>query len=110
METLALYAHAILAGGDNPRILGRERHARRWRERDCEVSLEECVYRFANGVVIQRSVEQDDYPGELACAECWIGYQVLELGESPGISPMQKTFDNACRESWWLAYHAAPGV
>lgn len=71
-----------------------------------EVSKEETIYRFDNGVAIRRCVEQDQFPTELACAECWICYEVVEP-VPVAVSPARKTFENACREAFWLKYHTA---
>ncbi|WP_052942344.1 hypothetical protein [Chromobacterium violaceum] len=109
-EPLAGYARAIMGGAGAERIVGREERRDSWREADCEVSLQERVYRFDNGVAIRRSIEVDDYPSELACAESWITYEVLELGSSPGIEPMSKSFDNGCREVFWLRYHSDAAI
>ncbi|UTH74887.1 hypothetical protein [Chromobacterium sp. IIBBL 290-4] len=110
LETLAAYARAIMGGAGAERIVGREERRDSWREADCEVTLQERDYRFDNGVVIRRGIEMDDFPSELACSECWITYEVLELGCSPGIEPARKSFDNACREAFWLRYHAEASV
>ncbi|SUX30218.1 hypothetical protein [Chromobacterium vaccinii] len=109
-EPLAGYARAIMGGAGAERIVGREERRDSWREADCEVTLQERVYRFDNGVAIRRSIEVDDYPSELACAESWITYEVLELGGSPGIEPMRKSFDNGCREAFWLRYHSDAAI
>ncbi|WP_434629794.1 hypothetical protein [Chromobacterium sp. CV08] len=109
-EPLAGYARAIMGGAGADRVVAREESRSSWREQDCEVTLRECVYRFDNGVTIRRSVEVDDYPSELACAECWISYEVLALGASPGIAPPRKSFDNGCREAFWLRYHSDASI
>ena len=48
-----------------------------------------------------------DFPAALACAECWITYEVLASAPENPIHPARQVFENACRESFWLAYHSA---
>lgn len=80
-----------------------------WLDQGIEVRQEVAVYRFADGAVIRRTVEQDSFPSDLACTECWITYEVLAHGDSGSpIHPVRQVFENACRESFWLAYHTTP--
>ena len=106
MEQLVSYVSAIHGLGSPVRIRRRERTAERWEDQGFEVRKEITTYLFDNGVVIRRTVEQDDFPSDLACAECWICYEVLSPGslESPP-RPARQTFSNACREAFWLKYH-----
>ncbi|MBA8737421.1 hypothetical protein [Chromobacterium violaceum] len=105
MDQLVAYSRAIMGGVGAERIVSQEEQREGWCEADCEVTLRQCDYRFDNGVVVRRTIEVDDYPSALACSECWITYEVLELGSSSGIEPLRKNFDNVCREAYWLRYH-----
>lgn len=108
MEQLVSYVSAIHGLGSPVRIRRRERTAERWEDQGFEVRKEITTYLFDNGVVIRRTVEQDDFPSDLACAECWICYEVVERGQLPALpAPTRLVFNNACRESFWLAYHRA---
>lgn len=79
-----------------------------WQDQGFEVSKEVTDYRFENGVVVRRTVEQDDFPSEAACAEVWITYEVVSNGNiAAAVTPARKVFENACRESFWLSYHTA---
>ncbi|WP_158361703.1 RHS domain-containing protein [Burkholderia pyrrocinia] len=79
----------------------------RWTDDDVEVTRDETEYRFDNGAIVRRSVEQDRAPSDLLCAECWIDYDVLRHPDAQPVSPTRLTFDNACRETFWLRYHLA---
>ena len=68
---------------------------------------EVATWQFADGAVIRRTVEEDDFPAALACAECWITYEVLASAPENPIHPACQVFENVCRESFWLAYHSA---
>ncbi|WP_334157025.1 hypothetical protein [Oryzomicrobium sp.] len=106
--TLAPYVSAILrrTGPHAVREAAVERSA--WQDQGVEVRREVTTYRFADGAVIRRTVEEDDFPDGLACAECWITYEVLDHGAAGApIRPARQVFENACRESFWLAYHSA---
>lgn len=78
-----------------------------WLDQGFEVQRECTDYRFDNGVHLRRVVEQDQFPSELACAECWISYEVIGHAPCCQVSPAGKSFDNACREAFWLKYHLA---
>jgi hypothetical protein len=107
-EKLCAYVAAIHCRQSPVAISGRTVEKSSWDDQGFVVSKEVIDYQFENGVVIRRTVEQDNFPGEMACAECWITYEVRSTGPSPnGISPARKVFENACRESFWLAYHTA---
>ncbi len=108
MENLFTYAGAILQKKASPPISGRSVETSSWQDQGFEVCKEATTYRFDNGVVIRRTVERDSFPSAAACAECWISYEVLSDGslDNP-VSPRRKTFENACRESFWLSYHMA---
>ncbi|MBV8045860.1 MAG: hypothetical protein JO171_01800 [Paludibacterium sp.] len=99
---LVHYARAILAG----EIAHCDKKTEAWRDQGFDVERETASYRFDDGVVIRRTVERDRFPSELACAECWITYEVLTQGAETVI-PANKTFGNACRETFWLRYHLA---
>lgn len=103
---LAAYVSAIHQQSSPAVILGQDSISETWQDQGCTVSKSTTTYRFANGVVIRRTLEQDDFPSEQACAECWITYEVLaagDLAERP--TPVRQVFANACRETFWLAYH-----
>lgn len=106
MKTLATYVGAI---HNRPGTLSYtcETVAKSCREEQgFEVCEEITMYRFSDGVIIRRTVEQDKFPSDAACAECWIIYEVVSYGDSGiGIDPPRKVFENACRESFWLTYH-----
>ncbi len=79
-----------------------------WQDQDFEVCKEVTTYYFDNRAVIRRTVEQDNFPSEAICAECWITYEVISTGDTGiDINPKRKVFENTCRESFWLAYHTA---
>lgn len=108
MENLAPYVSAILERPSPHPITAQETAKEQWPDQGFTVCRETTTYRFHNGVVIRRTVEQDDFPSELACAECWITYEVLVQGpDMPQIQPTKQVFQNACREAFWLQYHSA---
>jgi hypothetical protein len=108
MQKLAEYIAAMLGRTSSQSVIDRVASTSAWQEPGFAVSIEVADYRFENGVVIRRTVEQDDQPSEQACAECWITYEVIDHGSvATGISPARVVFQNACRESFWLAYHTA---
>lgn len=79
-----------------------------WQEHGFHVYKEVVTYYFNNGVIVRRTLEQDNFPCQAACAECWITYEVPSNGISPfEILPSHKTFDSTCRESFWLKMHSA---
>ena len=108
-ESLALYVKVIHDFPDAAGVLVESEQRTSWPDQGFEVVRDVRIFRFENGARIAQIIEQDDFPSELACAECWISYEVLSAPDS-GISvdPPKKTFDNHCRESFWLAYHTAP--
>ena len=107
MNKLATYVGAIHGRPGAVTITEQAVATERWLDQGFEVVQEETVYRFSNGVVIRRQIEQDQFPSELACAECWISYEVMEQPPALAIQPVHKSFDNACREAYWLNYHLA---
>jgi len=108
MDHLAIYVAAVF-GKDSRVVVVREQAEEvSWAEADCTVNRWTRTYWFDNGVVLQRVLEQDDFPSGLACAESIIDYEILSCGiVTDGIQPMRKSFDNMCRESFWLTYHMA---
>ncbi len=108
MDKLSTYV-AVIHGQARPlAISDMTSEKSSWQDQGVEVSKEVSDYRFDNGVVIRRTVEQDSFPSDAACAEVWITYEVISNGHvGADISPTRKVFDNACRESFWLAYHTA---
>ena len=107
MNKLATYVGAIHGRPVAVTITEQSVATERWLDQGFEVVQEETVYRFSNGVVIRRQIEQDQFPSELTCAECWISYEVMEQPPALAIQPAHKSFDNACREAYWLNYHLA---
>lgn len=108
MDKLSTYV-AVIHGQAGPlQILRQSTERTAWQDQGVEVTREVTDYRFDNGVEIRRTVEQDDFPCELVCAECWITYEVTgQLPSQPAISPARKVFENACREAFWLKYFTA---
>jgi hypothetical protein len=107
-ESLSAYVAAIHRQASPHAICEQSVETSSWQDQGFEVRKEVCRYCFDNGVVILRTVEQDNFPSDAVCAECWITYEVLSVGNVvASISPARKTFDNLCRESFWLAYHTA---
>ncbi|MBS0355922.1 MAG: hypothetical protein JSR83_18710 [Proteobacteria bacterium] len=107
-DVLHAYVSAILDKPSPLVISGTTVERSSWLDQGFEVTKEVTDYAFNNGAVIRRTVEQDNFPCESACAEVWITYEVISSGDvALGISPQCKTFENACRESFWLAYHSA---
>ncbi|TDR73872.1 hypothetical protein [Paludibacterium purpuratum] len=101
---LAHYVKAIVEDG----IEHSWQQVERWQDQGFEVERAVAEYRFADGATIRRTVERDQFPSELACAECWISYEVLTHGAAQ-VAPAHKTFGNTCREAFWLRYHLADG-
>ncbi|GHD64697.1 hypothetical protein [Jeongeupia chitinilytica] len=106
VHSLADHVAAILGLAQTPAIVATTNRSERWQDQGFTVCRTVSDYRFDNGVQIRRTVEQDDFPDALACAECWIEYTVLADAGQP-LQPVRKSFDNACREAFWLAYHRA---
>lgn len=105
-EKLVTYVAAIHRQRTAIAISGTTVEQSSWDDQGFVVTREIADYRFENGVVIRRTTEQDNFPDEMACAECWISYEVVSTGPAlDGISPARKVFENRCRESFWLAYH-----
>lgn len=105
---LSSYVAAIHRRPGSPAIAARSTAASCWQDQGFEVSKQVTDYRFENGVVVRRTVEQDDFPSEAACAEVWITYEVISNGNiAADITPARKVFENACREAFWLSYHTA---
>lgn len=108
MERLSTYVAAIHQQASPLTISDMTVEKSSWTDQGFEVSKEVINYRFDNGAVVQRTVEQDNFPSDAACAECWIIYEVISTGNTVAdISPARKVFENSCRESFWLAYHTA---
>lgn len=108
-ESLASYVKAIHAFPDGQGVILESEERTSWSDQGFEVVRDARIFRFENGARIARIIEQDDFPSELICAECWISYEVLTAPDSGiAVDPPKKTFDNHCRESYWLAWHTAP--
>lgn len=107
MDKLISYVAAIHGLAGPVSIASHVTSHDRWTDDVVEVTRDETEYRFDNGAIVRRSVEQDRAPSDLLCAECWIDYDVLHHPDAQPISPSRLTFDNACRETFWLRYHLA---
>lgn len=81
MHRLSTYVGAILGQAGAVRIVSREQREECWQDQGFSVSKQTWLYGFDNGVLIRRTVEQDDFPCGQACAECWICYEVLSPGK-----------------------------
>ena len=109
MDKLATYVSAIHGEPSAVAIVDHKVTQDSWLDQGFKVDRVETVYSFDNGVVIRHVVEQDQFPSDLACAECWISYEVIRQGSGNLVSPSKKSFDNACRETFWLKYHSEQG-
>nr|WP_294864507.1 hypothetical protein [uncultured Pseudogulbenkiania sp.] len=105
MDKLATYVGAIFGLPSPVSIIEFSTTQDMWLDQGIEVRLEQTIYRFDNGVVIRHEIEQDEFPSELACAECLISYEIIEQVPGKEITPASKRFDNTCQESFWLKYH-----
>ncbi|QLF93947.1 hypothetical protein HW090_12365 [Pseudomonas sp. ABC1] len=104
MDTLFLYACAI-HGQASPCSITESHEVRSsWQDDDCLTLSAAITYHFADGAVIRRTVEQDEWPDDNACGECWITYEVLQHADAAPIQPPHRHFDNACRERRWLGH------
>lgn len=105
---LVAYVSAIHQLSSPMQIVRQEATHTYWLDQGFTVNKTETTYWFANGAVIRQTIEQDDFPTEQACMECWIDYQVLSPSDAaPIITPQHQGFSNACREQFWLKYHRA---
>jgi hypothetical protein len=107
MDKLITYVAAIHGHAGPVSMVAHAVSRDSWTDQGIEVSRDEVEYRFDNGAVIRRSVEQDRAPTDLLCAECWIDFDVVRQPDGQPIRPTRITFDNACRETFWLRYHMA---
>lgn len=108
MSSLATYVAAIHQRTEVLRFVLETVEKSRWQDQGFEVSREVVDYHFSNGVVVRRTVEQDDFPTDATCSECWIIYEVMSNGDfGVEIHPRRQMFQNICRELFWLAYHTS---
>ena len=108
MKHLAAYAATILNQAGTAQILEYTVEESRWQDQGFAVWQQITTYVFDDGAIIRRTVEQDDFPSDAVCAECWIRYEVLaDPASQIHVTPRDKTFDNRCREAFWLKYHMA---
>ncbi|MDW6002250.1 hypothetical protein [Vibrio mangrovi] len=72
------------------------------------VENSELIVTFHNGVIMKQSIESEhqEEPTDLACAECWISYEIISEPEGLRITPKRKTFINTCQEAFWLKINA----
>jgi hypothetical protein len=110
MHRLASYISAMTQPHSALRMVCQCSEQETWVDQGFAVKRKRTVFDFDNGVVICLEVEQDQFPADLACAECWIRYQVLALGTQPEVLPRDKSFSNACRTSFWLKFQLAADV
>lgn len=114
---LADYVRAIHGRPGPLAIVAESQRTRAWQETGFVVEHTETHYCFADQVTIRRTLERDRLPAHAdepahahaeACAECWIGYEVIDAGTPlTPIEPTRITFASACRERFWLAYFSA---
>lgn len=107
MKQLAQYVNAIVNPGHEPAPSSHLVEKTSWEDQGFEVTKEIKLHSFADGVVIRCTIEQDNFPSELACAECWITYEVVSNGSGGAINPSRKVFENECRQAFWLSYYAS---
>lgn len=109
MDKLASYVASILAFPGGPKILHKE-NQETVEEDAAGYRIKRSLTRFyfPHSVIIEREIEEDEAPSDLACAECSIDYRVISSGDiGTNIQPSVRSFDNRCREAHWLAYHLA---
>ncbi len=106
MKKLSTYVSAIHRHTAPVTVLSVAEEKSCYQDQGFDVYKSVTTFHFDNGVVVRRTIEKDEFPCELACAECWITYEVVSGGEvGADISPHRQVFENACRESFWLRYH-----
>ncbi|NBF11889.1 hypothetical protein [Pseudomonas sp. Fl4BN1] len=104
LDHLANYVSAIL-GLSSSRIGSLEKsNQETWLDQGFTVTAEEKTYAFDDGALIKRLAEQDNFPSDAVCAECWISYEVVRQPLDKMVSPSHISFNNACREAYWLRY------
>ncbi len=101
MHTLITYINAIHQQKSVVSIINKSTKTNSYLDDEIEVNEMETIYYFDNGVEIRHKTEQDNAPSDLLCEECWISYEVIEPGQQQ-ITPLRKTFCNACQEAFWL--------
>lgn len=106
MHTLFTYIKAIHDQPTSAIIVNESVKTNSYTEDGVEICEQEKIYSFHNGVIIRYLSEQDNAPSELACAECWISYEVLDARQLP-IKPLRKSFHNHCQESFWMKIQQA---
>ena len=105
MSHLVEYINAMHGAPSAATIIDTQSDLQSWLDQGYEVTRQEITCTFENSVVIRRLLEQDQFPADLACAECWISYEVLQQPSSTTpITPTRISFDNACREQFWRRY------
>lgn len=107
MSHLVNYVNAI-QGSPSPRRARLQSSSRNsWTDQGHTVVSEQQAYVFDDGAIVTRMTEQDDFPSEAACTECWIRYEVTRQAPGAPIHPTQVSFNNACREAYWRRYFAS---
>ena len=108
MNDLLTYIGAIFNLPSQAVIERRDIAQSSWQEDGFDVRQEVPTYYFSNGVVVRRTSEEDSFPSQAACAECWITYEVPSNGQAPvEVLPAVRRFDSRCREAFWLKFHSA---
>ena len=108
MNDLLTYIGAIFKLPSQAVIERRDIAQSSWQEDGFEVRQEVATYYFSNVVVVRRTSEEDSFPSQAACAECWITYEVPSNGQAPvEVQPAIRRFDSPCREAFWLKFHSA---
>ncbi|TDN70786.1 hypothetical protein [Paraburkholderia sp. BL10I2N1] len=107
MDKLVSYVNSIHGLPSPVAIVHRDVSHENWHDQEIEVSKEDAVYVFDNGAVIRRSIEWDRVTSDLICPECWIDYKVVKSPPGTTIKPAAQSFNNACRETFWLRYYTA---
>lgn len=103
MNSLITYIKAIHNQSAGVSVNDSESNTCSYSDDGAEITKNQTIYRFDNGVIISYTVEQDNIPSgpEVICEECWISYEVVESGPLK-ITPLRKVFSNRCQESFWL--------
>ncbi|NIF19651.1 hypothetical protein [Pantoea sp. Cy-639] len=103
-DHLAHYVSAILGHASLRTARVEAANEQTWFDQGCRVTAEEKIYAFDDGALVKRLAEQDDFPDDAVCAECWISYEVLRQPHGKVVTPCRVSFNNACREAYWLRY------
>ncbi|WP_025129961.1 hypothetical protein [Pseudomonas sp. PH1b] len=103
-DHLANYVSAILGLSSLHSAHLQSANQESWSDQGFIVTAEEKIYAFDDGALIKRLAEQDSFPSDALCAECWISYEVLRQPRHATVNPTHISFTNECREAYWLRY------